>query len=113
MRIARTAFLLGALLPFTPALSGQEAEQLGLIQEHLHSELSSIAERYEGVAGIHVLDLSSGDRFAVRDDFIFPQASAIKIPILLELFRRAESDPGLLSKRIEMTEEVRTGGSGV
>ncbi len=113
MRIARTAFLLGALLPVTEALSGQEAEQLGLIQEHLHSELSSIAERYEGVAGMHVLDLSSGDRFAVRDDFIFPQASAIKIPILLELFRRAESDPGLLSKRIEMTEEVRTGGSGV
>ena len=113
MRIARTAFLLGALLPVTPALSGQEAEQLGLIQEHLLSELSSIAERYEGVAGLHVLDLSSGDRFAVRDELIFPQASAIKIPILLELFRRAESDPGLLSKRIEMTEEVRTGGSGV
>ena len=60
-----------------------------------------------------MLDLSTGERFAVRDDLVFPQASAIKVPILLELFRRAESEPGLLSKRIEMTDAVRTAGSGV
>ena len=36
-----------------------------------------------------------------------------QIPILLELFRRAEEDPGLLRKRVEMTDEVRTAGSGV
>lgn len=113
MRIARTAFLLGVFLPITSALSAQEVEQLGLIRDHLLSELSSIVEDYEGVAGLHVLDLTSGDRFAIRDELVFPQASAIKIPILIELFRQAESDPNLLSKRIEMTDEVRTGGSGV
>jgi beta-lactamase class A len=59
------------------------------------------------------LDLTTGDRFAADDELLFPQASAIKIPILLEFFRRAETDPGILSKRVEMNDEVRTGGSGV
>ena len=90
----------------------QEAH-LEIIRTRLQSDLESIVADYEGVAALHVVDLSSGDRWAVRDRLVFPQASAIKVPILLELFRRAESDPGLLRKRVEMTDEVRTGGSGV
>ncbi len=92
--------------------SAQE-EHLALIRARLQSEFQRIVDEYEGVAGIHVLDLTSGDRFAVQDELIFPQASAIKVPILLELFRRAESEPRLLSRRVELTDEVRTGGSGV
>ncbi|MBT8100101.1 MAG: class A beta-lactamase-related serine hydrolase, partial [Gammaproteobacteria bacterium] len=61
----------------------------------------------------HIVDLTSGDRWAIRDDLQFPQASAIKVPILLELFRRAETRPELLTKRIEMNDDVRTLGSGV
>jgi beta-lactamase class A len=76
-------------------------------------QLEEIVGSYEGVAGVHVLDLTTGDRFAADDELLFPQASAIKIPILLEFFRRAETDPGILSKRVEMNDEVRTGGSGV
>ena len=113
MRRALHLLLFGTLLSVpTPAL-GQEAEQLAIIRDKLQSELETIVDDYEGVAGLHVVDLTTGERFAVRDDLVFPQASAIKIPILLELFRRAESDPGILRKRVEMTDEVRTAGSGV
>jgi beta-lactamase class A len=94
------------------SLSGQEAH-LEVIRARLQSDLEAVVQAYEGVAGLHVVDLTTGDRFAVRDDFVFPQASAIKVPILLELFRRAESDPELLRKRVELTDEVRTAGSGV
>ena len=59
-----------------------------------------------------MLDLTTGDRFSAHDELLFPQASSIKIPILLELFRRAETDAGILSKRVEMNDKVRTGGSG-
>ncbi len=113
MQLARTPLLLGALLSFPTTIAAQESLQLDLLGSHLLVELTAVVEAYEGVAGLHVLDLSTGDRFAVRDDLVFPQASAIKVPILLELFRRAESEPGLLSKRIEMTDAVRTAGSGV
>ena len=109
--------LVAALLWLVTALgstpgSAQEAH-LALIRAQLQAELEGIADGYEGVAGIHILDLTSGDRFAVRDDLVFPQASAIKIPILLELFRRAEAEPDLLGRRVEITDAVRTGGSGV
>jgi beta-lactamase class A len=103
--------LLGLLVaPF--ALRAQEAH-LEVLRSKLQAEIERIVDDYEGVAGVHLVDLTSGDRFAVRDDWLFPQASAIKVPILLELFRRAESEPGLLRRRVEMTDAVRTAGSGV
>ena len=93
-------------------VSAQE-EHLALLRGKLQTKLEGIVDGYEGVAGAHIIDLTSGDRFRVNDELLFPQASAIKIPILLELFRRAGEEPGLLRRRIDMTDEVRTGGSGV
>jgi beta-lactamase class A len=90
----------------------QEAHR-EILRTKLQADLQNVIDDYEGVAGLHIVDLTNGDRWAIRDDLSFPQASAIKVPILLELFRRAESDPGILAKRIEMTDEVRTLGSGV
>ncbi|TVP43860.1 MAG: serine hydrolase [Gemmatimonadales bacterium] len=94
------------------AVAGQ-AEHREILRGQFQATLEGLVAGYEGVAGVHVVDLTDGTSFAVRDDFVFPQASAIKVPILIELFRRAESEPGLLSRRVEMTDAVRTGGSGV
>ena len=96
----------------TSAAQSQDAHR-DIIRDKLRSDLEAVVEDYEGVAGLHIVDLTNGDRWAVRDDLQFPQASAIKVPILLELFRRADSDPDLLGQRVEMTDEVRTLGSGV
>ena len=115
MRIARHLLAAATVaLVFTPltALDAQE-QHLAIVRDKFQAELVEIVDAYEGVVGIHVLDLTTGERFAVQDDLIFPQASAIKIPILLELFRRSEVEPGLLRRRVEMTDEVRTAGSGV
>lgn len=90
-----------------------QEEHLSILRAKFQAGLEAIVHDYEGVAGLHVVDLTTGERFAVRDEMVFPQASAIKVPILLELFRRAESEPGLLRRRVDMTDEVRTGGSGV
>lgn len=106
------ASAVAATLLLPAAVRAQETHRQ-IIREKFQAGLEKIAGAYEGVAGIHVVDLAGGDRFTVDDDLVFPQASAIKIPILLELFRRAEEDPGLLRRRVEMTDEVRTGGSGV
>ena len=100
------SFLLAA-----PA-AGQE-EHREILRQHFQARLEAVVAEYEGVAGIHIVDLTDGTRFAVRDHLVFPQASAIKVPILLELFRRAETDPEILRRRVEMTDAVRTGGSGV
>lgn len=104
------ALLLAAV---THAPASAQEEHLEIIREKLMANLEEIVSSYEGVAGLHILDLTTGDRFAVDDHLVFPQASAIKITILLELFRRAEEDPGILTRRVEMNDAVRTAGSGV
>ncbi len=110
----RPVALLACLVAFaTPAEADAQEQHLEIIAEKLQADFQRIVDDYEGVAGIHAIDLTTGQTFAVRDDLVFPQASAIKIPILLELFRRSEGDPGLLRKRVELTDEVRTAGSGV
>jgi beta-lactamase class A len=97
----------------TAAESSAQEVHLEILRGKLQAQLEEIVESYEGVAGVHLLDLTTGDRFSVNDEFFFPQASAIKIPIILELFRRSEMDVGMLSRRVEMNDGVRTGGSGV
>lgn len=104
--------LLLFMLAAATTAAAQEAHR-DILRAKLQSQLQTVIDDYEGVAGLHIVDLTSGDRWAIRDDLPFPQASAIKVPILLELFRRAESEPAILGKRIEMTDEVRTLGSGV
>ena len=113
MSPTQRALALGAALLWLAAPLSAQEEHLALLRGKLQTELEQIVDDYEGVAGIHVLDLTSGDRFRVQDDLVFPQASSIKITILLELFRRAESEAGLLERRLELNDEVRTGGSGV
>ena len=109
---SRLVVLLSFMGVISPRLYAQETH-LEILREKLYDDLEAVANDYEGIAGLHVVDLTSGDRWAIRDQFLFPQASAIKVPILLELFRRAESDADILRKRIEMNDEARTGGSGV
>jgi beta-lactamase class A len=103
--------LTAALL--APAPAGAQEEHRAQLAEKFAEHLEAIAWEFDGVAGIHVVDLTTGERVGVNDDLIFPQGSSIKIPILLELFRRAEDDPGILRRRVDMTDDIRTAGSGV
>jgi len=112
MRARHLVLALAPALAFHPSLAAQQ-QHLDILSQKFQEELEEIAWQFDGVAGIHVIDLDGGDAFDVAGDLVFPQASSIKIPILLELFRRAEADPGLLRKRVEMNDDVRTAGSGV
>ena len=63
--------------------------------------------------GIFVKDLTTGETFAVNADTVFPQASAIKIPILIELMHEAQTGKLNLSERVEIHRAGLVGGSGV
>ena len=108
----RIAVMCAAALGLATPGFTQEAHRQ-ILRDKLQTELEELADAYEGVVGLHLVDLTDGSRFAVNDALVFPQASAIKVPLLLELFRRAETDPTLLSRRVAVTDEVRTAGSGV
>ncbi len=117
-RVVAWAMFVALALPLLSLDAGaqgtqSQVEHRQILRDDFQATLEALVEGYEGVGGVHVVDLTDGTRFGVRDHLVFPQASAIKIPILIELFRRAEVERDLLSRRIEVTDEVRTGGSGV
>lgn len=72
-----------------------------------------MAASYDGVMGIFVKDLTTGQTFAVNAGEVFPTASSIKIPILIELMRQAQAGKINLAERVEIQRANLVGGSGV
>ena len=79
----------------------------------LQGDLQRLAAAAPGVVGISVVDLSSGQRFGVNEGLVFPQGSAIKIPILIELYRRADLGELRLTDRLPVRRDNQVGGSGL
>jgi beta-lactamase class A len=71
------------------------------LHAQLETELTRTAERLNGVLGYAIKDLSTGETFLRLPDTVFPQASSIKLTVLLELMRQAQE--GKLSLQEEHT----------
>jgi len=72
----------------------QKSEQIprdtgsDLLWKKLGTGVRDIADRFDGVMGIAILDLTDGRIFSLNGDRVFPTASSIKIAVLLELYRQ-------------------------
>ena len=104
---SRALGVLALVLAAGSTLRGQGTLQ-STLHAQLETELTRTAERLNGVMGYAIKDLSSGETFLRLPDTVFPQASSIKLTILLELMRQAQE--GKLSleekhtlRRSEMT----------
>lgn len=93
--------------------SSAQSPHREILKQKLHRDLTTIAESFDGVMGVQIIDLIDNTRFGVNADLVFPQGSAIKIPILVELYRRAGERPGLLRERRPIARAAQTGGSGI
>jgi beta-lactamase class A len=76
-------------------------------------QLEQIAAGFDGVMGLAAKDLTTGETFTVNPDMVFPQASSIKIPVLLELYRQAQTGTLQLTEKVEVKKAHGAGGSGV
>ena len=61
-----------------------------LLREKLESTIHDADRDLNGVLGVAILDLTSGDQLLLHPDEVFPQASSIKIAVLAELYRQAQ-----------------------
>src|SRR5262245_59129964 len=102
-------FVILAMLAM-PAQAPAQREQLAA---KLRSDLQRLAAAAGGVVGISVVDLSSDQRFGTNEELVFPQGSAIKIPILIELYRRADAGELKLTDRLPVERGNQVGGSGL
>jgi beta-lactamase class A len=68
---------------------------------------------FPGTGGVAARQLNTGEEIRVNADETTATASTIKVPILIELYRRVEAGEIDLDQRLTVTEEVRTVGSGI
>ncbi len=89
------------------------ADTAQIIHQKTDERLREIAVGTRGAFGLAVLDLTSGETFAINEHSLFPQASAIKIPILMEVYRQAGEGKFKLSDLRRIEKADKTPGSGV
>lgn len=85
----------------------------GTSHAELIAVLDGVAGRCSGRLSITARHLVTGEEVSVRGGELLPTASVIKLPILLELLRRAESGELSLSTRVTLKADERIGGSGI
>ena len=115
MRCLSRTFLVGTglLVALCAGVVSAQNPQREQLAKKLQRDLEHAADAAPGVVGVAVVDLTSGERFGVNDGLVFPQGSAIKIPILIELLRRADRGDLRLTDRLPVRGVDRTGGSGL
>jgi beta-lactamase class A len=87
-RLAVLALLLSCATA-NAADTALNVKQLAL-WEHLRLAVVGVEQQLDGVLGVAILDLNSGQQFLIRPDEVFPQASSIKIAVLAELYHQAQ-----------------------
>lgn len=108
----KNPLLLIILLCLTSALSAQQSAR-DILKQKAEKQLYDIANASPAVTGIMALDLTTGESFAVNPDLIFAQASAIKIPILMEVYKQASGKKFALTDTRPLLPVNTVGGTGI
>ncbi len=86
-RILCCALLLTASYAQTPAPSAGKQKALW---QKLEAQIQDVDQHLDGVMGVAIEDLTTGDHFFLREDEVFAQASSIKITVLANLYLQAQ-----------------------
>ena len=81
--------------------------------ETLRTQIAEIVNGVDGIMGVAVQNVETGEEIGIRADEAFPMASVCKTPVLVDAYRRVEAGTLSLDTRIEITRETRTFGSGL
>ena len=84
-------YLICWLLFLSSALAQSTGEKQQVLWQKLESTINDIDRSLDGVIGVAILDLTSGQKFLLHADEVFPQASSIKIAVLAELYHQAQT----------------------
>ena len=83
--------LLCALVLLTSSLAQNSAtDKQQILWQKLDASVHQVSDHLDGVAGVAIKDLTSGQTILIAPDEVFPQASSIKIAVLAELYRQAQ-----------------------
>lgn len=117
-RLAKPTLLMTIILVLSLPARAQSGPATGesperIVRERLIGEIGKIARDFDGVMGVAIGDLKTGDEILLNADMTFPTGSSIKVPILIELQKQAAAGRYSLSDTRGIDEANRVGGSGV
>lgn len=84
-----------------------------LLRQKTENEIWYIIQKSPAVTGLMAVDLTTGESFSFNSDIIFPQASAIKIPIIMEVYKQAHEGKFALTDSRTIKHANVVGGSGI
>jgi beta-lactamase class A len=84
-----------------------------LLFQKLDATIHETDRSLDGVMGVYLLDLATGNTLALNADESFPTASTIKIAILAELFHQAQQGKLNLNDSYTLQSSDLVGGSGI
>jgi beta-lactamase class A len=67
------------------------ASKQQVLWQKLEAAVDNVDRGLDGVLAVAIEDLTSGQKFLLRSTEVFPQASSVKIAVLAELYRQAQS----------------------
>jgi beta-lactamase class A len=88
-RFVGLLILLGTMFAQAPQNTAAAKQQV--LWQKLAATVADVDRKLDGVLGVAILDLNSGQKFELRAAEVFPQASSIKIAVLAELYRQAQT----------------------
>lgn len=103
--------VLMSLLLVAPAVA--QPGNVQMLRRKLQREIEHISERHDGVLGVAIKDLTSGEEILLNEKLTFPTGSSIKIPVLVELYRQVGEGKYKHTDQRPVTHREKVGGSGV
>jgi len=115
LRIRLSLFALILAISFLASTQRARAQETlhAALHAQLEADLQCVAERLNGVMGYAIKDLSTGETFFLHPDTVFPQASSIKLTILLELMRQEQEGKLSLDEKHAIRRSETVGGGPI
>jgi beta-lactamase class A len=82
----------------SPAVAIHSTEKQKVLWRKLESTIHDVDEHLDGVMGVAIEDLNTGDQFFLHENEIFAQASSIKVTVLANLYLQAQQ------RKLEITD---------
>jgi beta-lactamase class A len=92
-------------------VSAQTARDI--LKQKAERQLQDVVSSLPFLIGVMAVDLTTGDSFAINQDIVFAQASAIKIPILMEVYKQAKENKFALTDTRRLLSSNTVAGSGI
>src|SRR5258708_24538225 len=90
-----------------------QADKKQILWQKLQDQLGTIDHGLDGVLGLALKDLTSGEEFFIHPDEVMPQASSIKIAVLADLYLQAQQGKLKLTDEYTVRKEDLVDGSDI